>query len=279
MDVPRAQASVRRSVDVPRPSVDHGYIATDIDLAEQTGWWTQPNTPPPTIQNRRDIRYEIEESMSSKRGGKANVTKDVYVLFMDYSQTVISITYDPRNPTDVASMEQRQEPPPHQPRQDQLEEAHSQIGTRINADVNAIQNSTVGDGTPFGLIQHLLGPLPNVLLPVGTRAFGALVYTNLANATVQQYDEIRAGDLVSFRNARFQGHRGTMHQKYSAEVGKPDHVGVVVDWDGTKKKIRAWEQGRESRKVKMESFRLGDLRSGECKVWRVMSRSFVGWES
>jgi hypothetical protein len=33
-------------------------------------------------------------------------------------------------------------------------------------------------------------------------------------------------------------HRGTMHQKYTAEVGKPDHVGIVVDWDGTKKKIR-----------------------------------------
>ena len=279
LDVPRSQPSVRRSVDVPRPSVDHGFIATDIDLAEQSGWWTQPNTPPPAIQNRKDVRFEMEESTASKRGGKSNVTKDIYVLFMDYSQTVITVNYDARNPSDVSSFEQRQEPPPHQPRQDQLEEAHSQIGTRIDTAVNAVQNSTVGDGTPFGLIQHLLEPLPNVLLPIGTRAFGAVVYTNLANATVQQFDEIRAGDLVSFRNARFQGHRGTMHQKYSAEVGKPDHVGVVVDWDGTKKKIRAWEQGRESRKVKMESFRLGDLRSGECKVWRVMSRNFVGWEN
>lgn len=258
--------------------MDQGFIATNIDPAEQSVWWAQAKTPPPALQNRKDVLFEIDESASGKRGEKATVTKDVYVLFMDYSQTVISANYDPRNPTDV-SVEQRQEPPPHQPRQDQLEEAHSQIGTRINTAVNAIQNSTVGDGTPFGLVQHLLNPLSNVLLPVGTRAYGALVYTNLANASVQQFDEIRAGDIVSFRNARFQGHRGTMHQKYSAEVGKPDHVGVVVDWDGTKKKIRAWEQGRESKKVKMESFRLGDLRSGECKVWRVMPRSFVGWES
>ena len=72
-----------------------------------------------------------------------------------------------------------------------------------------------------------------------------------------------------------------MHaKKYSIEVGKPgaDHVGVVEDWDGTKKKIRAWEQGRESRKVRLESFKLGDMRSGECKVWRVMGRGWVGWE-
>ncbi|PWY74612.1 hypothetical protein BO94DRAFT_559737 [Aspergillus sclerotioniger CBS 115572] len=277
LDIPRAQPSMRRSMDVARPSIDQGYIAMDVDLAENTLWWTQHNTPPPVFQNRRDVLLEFEESSSSKRGGKSMVTKDIYVLFIDHSQTVITVSFDPRNPTDAA-FEQRHEAPPIQPRQDQLENAHLQIGTRIASAVNAIQNTTVADGTPFGLVQHLLSPLSDALLPVGTRAYGALVYSNLANASVQQNDEIRAGDIVSFRNARFQGHRGTMHQKYSAEVGKPDHVGVVVDWDGTKKKIRAWEQGRESKKVKVESFKLNDLRSGECKVWRVMPRSYVGWE-
>ncbi|PYI22005.1 hypothetical protein BO99DRAFT_400364 [Aspergillus violaceofuscus CBS 115571] len=277
LDIPRAQPSVRRSMDVSRPSIDLGFIATDVDLAENTLWWTQPNTPPPVFQNRKDVLLEFEESNSSKRGGKTTVTKDVYILFIDYSQTVVSVNFDARNPSDAA-LEQRHEAPPHQLRQDQLETAHNQIGTRIANAVNGIQNTTVADGTPHGLVQHLLSPLSDVLLPVGTRAYGALVYSNLANASVQQNDEIRAGDVVTFRNARFQGHRGTMHQKYSSEVGKPDHVGIVVDWDGTKKKIRAWEQGRESKKVKMESFKLNDLRSGECKVWRVMPRSYVGWD-
>ncbi|KAJ5637075.1 hypothetical protein N7490_006954 [Penicillium lividum] len=277
MDMTRGPSNIRRSMDVSRPSIDQGYIATDIDYAESTLWWTQPNTPPPSIQNRKDILFEVEES-SSKRGGKTTVSKDIYILFMDYSQTVIAAQFDPRNPADVA-LEQRHEPPPLQPRQDQLEQAHNQIGTRISESVNSYQNTTVGDGTPFGLVQHLLNPLADALLPVGTRAYGALVYSNLANASVTQNDEIRAGDIVSFRNARFQGHRGTMHQKYSSEVGKPDHVGIVVDWDGTKKKIRAWEQGRESKKVKMESFKLNDMRSGECKVWRVMPRSWIGWEN
>ena len=62
------------------------------------------------------------------------------------------------------------------------------------------------------------------------------------------------------------------------DVGRPEHVGIVVDWDGTKRKLRAWEQGREGRRVKMESFRLGDLRSGEVKIWRVVGRAWVGWE-
>ncbi|KAL5364000.1 hypothetical protein BJX96DRAFT_156566 [Aspergillus floccosus] len=278
LDIPRQQSTMRRSMDVGRPSVDQGFIAMEIDLAESSLWWTQPNMPPPAFQNRKDILVEVEESSSTKRGGKTTVTKDVYILFMDYSQTVITVSFDARNPAD-ASLEQRHEAPPHPPRQDQLENAHTQIGNRIATAVNAVQNTTVEDGTPHGLVQHLVNPLSDALRPVGTRAYGALVYSNLANASVQQNDEIRAGDIVSFRNARFQGHKGTMHQKYNAEVGKPDHVGIVVDWDGTKKKIRAWEQGRESKKVKVESFKLNDLRSGECKVWRVMPRSWVGWES
>ncbi|KXG54095.1 uncharacterized protein PGRI_072390 [Penicillium griseofulvum] len=281
MDLLRNQPNVRRSMDVSRPSIDQGYqgyIATDVDFAEYTLWWTKPNTPPPAFQNRSDLLFEIEETASTNRGGKTTVSKDVYILFLDYSQTVLNVQFDPKNPADV-SFEQRHEPPPLPLRQDQLEQAHIQLGTRISEAVNSIQNSTVGDGTPFGLVQYLLSPLSDALLPVGTRGYGASVYSNLANASVTQNDEIRAGDIVSFRNARFQGHRGTMHQKYSAEVGKPDHVGIVVDWDGTKKKIRAWEQGRESKKVKMESFKLNDLRSGECKVWRVMPRSWVGWEA
>jgi len=246
-------------------------------LAKTTQWWALPNTPPPALQNRKDVLFEIEETSSPNRDGKTMVSKDVYALYMDYSQTVITVTYDPRNPSD-ATFQQRQEAPPLQPRQDQLENAHQELGTLISNAVNEVQNTTVGDGTPFGLVRHVLSPLSKALHPVGKRAYGVPVYSNLANASVQQNDEIRPGDIVSFRNARFQGHRGTMHQKYSTEIGKPDHVAIVVDWDGTKKKIRAWEQGRESRKVKMESFRLNDMRSGECKVWRVMPRSWVGWE-
>ncbi|KMU76070.1 hypothetical protein CISG_05328 [Coccidioides immitis RMSCC 3703] len=276
VDLLRSQSNTRRSMDIQRPPME-GYIASDVDLGEGTFWWTQPNTPPPVFQNRRDIMYEVEESSSTKRGGKTTISKDVYVLFMDYSQTIITVQFDSKNPGDVI-LEQRHEAPPPRLRQDQLENAHALFGSRLSESVASKQNTIVGDGTSYSLVQSLLTPFSDALLPVGSRAFGAAVYSNLANASVQQYDEIRPGDIVTFRNARFQGHRGTMHQKYNVEVGKPDHVGVVVDWDGTKKKIRAWEQGRESKKVKIESFKLGDLKSGECRVWRVMPRSWVGWD-
>ena len=204
------------------------------------------------------------------------MTKMVYVLFMDYSQTVVTAHFEPKDPLN-ASLEQRHEPPPQHLRQDQLENAHTRFGSRIAEAASTKKEISVGDGSPHALVLDLLSALPEALLPVGVRAYGANVYANLANASVKQFDEIRPGDIVTFRNAKFQGHRGPMHSKYSVEVGKPDHVGVVIDWDGTKKKVRAWEQGRESKKIKPESFKFGDLRSGEVKVWRVMARSWVGW--
>lgn len=257
--------------------MESGFVANDIDLASQSGWWLQPNSLPPQLQGRKDIFFESEESQSTQRGVGTTITRDIYVLYQDYSQTVITVRFDPQDQNDV-HLEQRHEGPPRSLRQDQLEQAYERFGRAISESVTAKKDSVVGDGTPQGLIGELLRPFKDALLPVGTRAYGALVYSNLANASTTQNDEIRPGDIISIRNAKFQGKHGPMHQKYSAEVGRPDHVGVVAEWDGTKKKVRVWEQGRESKKVKQESFKLDDLRSGEVKIWRVMPRSWVGWE-
>lgn len=258
-------------MDQPRPSQSQEFIAGDVDLGVSSHWWTQPNVPPPSIQGRKDVLIEVQESKSHDSFHKA-----VYVLYLDYSQTIITADFDAHNVSDV-HLEQRHEPPPTLHRQDQLEQAHETYGVRLAKDIEGKQNTVVGDGTPHAVVHELLKFYPQALKPISTRAFGALVYANLANASIQQHDMIRPGDIITFRNAKFQGKHGAMHAKYSMDVGKPDHVGVVMDWDGTKKKIRAWEQGRESKKVKVESFKMGDLRSGEVRVWRVMGREWVGW--
>lgn len=276
LEVQQTSKISRGSTDGQRTSLDQSYIAADIDLGQDSQWWAQPNLPPPVLQHRRDIIYEIEETSTTRRGGKQAVTKIVYILYMDYSQTRISAHFEPREPTSV-NFEQQHDSPPPRLRQDQLESAHTKFGLRISEGVNSKKETIVGDGTPQALVEELISALPEALPPVGVRAYGALVYANLANATVQQLDEIRSGDIITFRNAKFQGHRGPMKSKYAFDVGKPDHIGIVVDWDGTKKKVRAWEQGRESKKVRIESFKLSDMRSGEVKVWRVMARNWVGW--
>ena len=276
-DIQRTSTTIRRSTDMARSSGEH-YMASDVDLGQDSRWWAQAGAPPPVFQDRRDVIFEFEENSTTRRGGKKSVTKDVYVLYMDYSQTVVTAHFEATDPSTATLLEQRHEPPPRTLRQDQLEEAHARIGARIADAAKSKEGSIVGDGTPHALPFDLIHSLSEALEPVGVRAYGALVYANLANASVQQHDEIRPGDIVTFRNTKFGGHRGPMKGKYSIEVGKPDHVGVVVDWDGTKKKVRAWEQGRESKKVKIESFKFGDMKSGEVKVWRVMGRGWVGWE-
>lgn len=261
----------RPSMDQSRPAISSDFIARDIDLGMSSHWWTQPNMLPPSVQNRKDVLVDLQESQSGEL-----VEKMVKILYLDYSQTTISARFDLSNVSDV-ELEQRNDPPPPRQRPDQLEAAYEQYGRAIAKAVETKQNTVVGAGNPFSLIEEVLKPLTDALPPVSTRAFGALVYANLANASTQSFDEIRPGDIITFRNAKFQGKTGPMHARYAVDVGKPDHVGVVVEWDGSKKKVRVWEQGREHKKVKQESFKMGDLRSGEVRVWRVVGRAWVGW--
>ena len=275
-DIPRSSISGRRSVEVNRG--DSSFIANDMELAVQSGWWKQANQVPPVLQGRKDICFESDESTTTNGGAKTVITREIFVLFQDYSQSILTARYDPYDPSDV-ELEQRHEGPPRLLRQDQMESFYERFGRHIGETAASKKDSIVGDGTPYGFVQELLKPFPDALGPVGTRSYGALVYSNMANASTQLHDVIRTGDILSIRNARFQGKHGPMHAKYSVEVGKPDHVAIVAEWDGTKKKVRAWEQGRESKKVKQESFKLDDLRSGEVKIWRVMPRSWVGWST
>ncbi|KAL6697391.1 hypothetical protein J3F84DRAFT_347128 [Trichoderma pleuroticola] len=278
MDMPRPSLSApRRSIDHHRPSMDSGFIAGDIDLAVQSGWWKQSNQVPPVLQGRKDIHFECDETTSTNQGEKVIISRETFILFQDYSQTILTARYDPNDPTTV-ELEQRHEAPPKAMRQDQMEEAYDTFGRRISASAIAKKDQVVGDGTAQSFVLEMIRPLEDALLPISTRSYGALVYANMANASTQQHDVIRPGDIITIRNAKFQGKHGPMHAKYSSEVGKPDHVGIVAEWDGTKKKVRAWEQGRDGKKVKQESYKLDDLRSGEVKIWRVVSRSWVGWQ-
>lgn len=281
LDVKRSGTVSRRSMDQSRISSEQGFIAHDIDVGKNSLWWTQDQVPPPSLQGRQDVLFEIESSSSGNRSGRTTVSKDVYVLYMDYSSTTVNASFDSAEPAHVKFAQSHERPPPA-PRRDQLENASGQFGAQIIRATNALAGSAVGDGSGQALVLEVMKPHSNALRPIGNRAYGALVYANLGNASTQQFDEIRPGDVVTFRNARFAGHKGGLHAKYSMDVGKPDHVAVVIDWDGTKKKIRAWEQGREEKgkkpKVREESFKVGDLKSGEVMVWRVMPRSWVGWD-
>ncbi len=275
---PAGAAFGRTSADQYQSSMEHEYMAKDVDLSRDQTWWREPNMPPPVFRHRRnELIYEIDESSNTRRGGRTTVTRDIYVLFHDYSQTVVTVQYD-QDELASAKFEQRHEAPPKQVRKDDLESAHKRFGRPLLDKAMKAQGSVVGDGEAFTLVTEIFKSVPEALPPIGYDALGSVIFVNLANSSVQQHDEIRPGDMISFRLAKFHGHKGGLHQKYSMDVGKPSHAGLVQEWDGTKKKIRVIEQGRESKKVSSVSYKMGDLKSGEVSVWRVMPRGYVGWE-
>ncbi|KAK9377857.1 uncharacterized protein V1513DRAFT_392998 [Lipomyces chichibuensis] len=277
---PRRSAEVRRSLDRPRQSMDivggGTYMASDIDLGEKSGWWSAPESVPPSLLSRtRDLSFEVDERLHSRRG-RGIITRIIYVLYYDYSQSVITVQFERENPSRV-KFEQRHEPPPPPLRRDQLEDVYARFGAKIKNFAVESLGKNVGDGSPFGYVRAVVSRLPDALQSAGTRSHGAIVYSNLANASVTQVDEIKPGDIISFRNGKFQGHKGGLHQKYSLEVGKPEHCAIVQEWDGTKRKIKVLEQSKEKGRVRAESYRLGDLKSGEVMVFRVVGRDYVGW--
>lgn len=252
-------------------------MAHDVDTnAGPDGpWWTAPQGVPPSIASRagRELIYEVEDSETSKRGGRTIVVRDIYILYHDYSQTGLTVRFDKNDPINSVTFEQSHQGPPNL-RQDQLEDVYERFGPAIlDHAQRAMSQSFDGQFVP-----QIIRSVPGTLPSIGQKAHGALIYSNLANASVRQYDEIRPGDVIAIKNAKFQGHKGGLHQKYSQEVGKDAvRLGIAYEWDGTKKKVRVYEEPL-GKKVRQESYRLGDLKSGEVRAYRVVGRDYVGWD-
>lgn len=279
--------------------------AVEFDLQSGTQWWLASGGIPPAVAARKDVLYEVEESEIWKRGGRNYVVRDIYVLFPDYSQTIVTVEFNRDN--GYVSFQQRVEAPPPFLRQDQLEAVYGDYGLRIAEVSQQMAGQSMAPGTFVPSVLNKVGS--GLLPPVGNRSYGAVLYQNLANASERHYDEIRRGDIVVFRGARFQGHKGSLHTKYTSEAGTGGagsspagpgsgsgadgkagggvHVGIVSEWDGSKRKIKVFEQPENSStssssssggKIKSESYRLNDLKSGEVKVFRVIGRNYVGWD-
>lgn len=264
----------RGSLDANRR--DGGYLAMkEENIKDGQLWWLETGAPPSLFRNRTDLVFEVEDSTSTKRGGRTSITREVYILYSDYSQTIVTAQYDRDDPSQ-AVFSQRHIPPPAPPTKRELETRHEQVGVQIVNLSQAKLGTCVGDGTPWAFITEIFSKLDGCLPSAGIRSHGALIYSNLGNSSTTQFDEIRPGDIVAFRSAVFQAHGG-LRGKITTEVGKPDHVAVIQEWNGTKKKLKVLEQRRDHRKVAHNSYKIGDLKSGEVHVFRPMPRSWVDW--
>lgn len=93
---PRDQAA-SQSADLRRRSTlrsQTGVLATEFDLSEPSEWWLTKESVPAGVLNNSQIIYEVDTEVRNKRGKFSTTVKDVYVLFKDYSQTVITVEFN-----------------------------------------------------------------------------------------------------------------------------------------------------------------------------------------
>ena len=227
MSVQRTQSARSRSIDLRR-DLSSEYLAKDISLdGGNSTWWTNTKAIPPSLSGRDDVAYETDENEIPHRGGRKTITKEIYVLYADYSQTLVSASYETNDVQNV-TLRQEHQPPPVRPTSDLLETEHRRYGQSLLKSAAALSGTSVGDGSAIQFVKQLLSAFPDALPPVGARSFGFPVYNNIGNASVSSHDEIRAGDIVTFRNAKFTGTKGAMKSKYNIEVGKPNHCKTKV---------------------------------------------------
>ncbi|EPX73790.1 WIP protein [Schizosaccharomyces octosporus yFS286] len=275
-----SQKSIRSTASVKRPSIvatngpfSDAYVAKIVDTCAEQKWWLDSNTVPKSVVDLGDsVLYMIREGTT----GPNKHFKSIHILFHDYSQTVLTSTFNPATHY-VTQLSQLQLAPPAQPSKERLAQEFECYGNSILRKAKASQGLTVGDGSAFSFVSSVLDNLTQNIEPINKRTFGAIVYANESNVTIQQNGEIKPGDIVTFENVKLSGQKGTLRHKYAFEVGRPIHIGIVAEWEVSKMKIRSLEQGRESKKVSLVSYKLGDLKSGKITVWRTMRRSWLGW--
>jgi len=270
LDIPESRTSIDRT------RVEEMYIAMkDENIQDGSRWWLEADSPPPIYKGRDDLAVEVEDNHSTRRGGRSTLTREVYVLFSDYSQKMITVQYDVDDPSRPV-FSQRHKPPPPEPSKSELESWHKQLGLQILSSAESRIGGSVGEGTSLAFVKDIIKNITACLPSPGTQTHGAVVYSNIGNSSTKQSDEIRPGDIVAFRHAIFQTHGG-LRGKTALEVGKPDHVAIVQEWNGSKRKLKVIEQRPEQRRVVHNSYKIPELKSGEVHVFRPMPRSWIDW--
>lgn len=249
------------------------------NLAESSGWWIK-DAVPDCLEGSvgTDFIFEVDRHKSNKRGGREVVYKDYYILFHDLSQIVVELQYDSDDPRTTLSVCNAYVKSPIMNRRDVLDKYHALFGPAVVDAAQSLANSRVSNGFVNTVFKHVNHAYKDVLLsPIGNKAFGVTVYKN-QNGTSVKYDDIKAGDILCMKNAKFTTHGlGGLSTK-TAVYGEGNHFysGVIVEIDHKKDKLRVLDSD-DSGAVKKESFKINDLKSGRLRVFRFVDRQFVGW--
>ncbi|GME91754.1 hypothetical protein B5S28_g574 [[Candida] boidinii] len=266
----------RSSMEVSRtsPSVNSESFSQGLRLSEYVqgnygDWWVSRKLPGDS--KFKDVLFEINSFSQEKRCSRSVLYIDYYILNKDYSQIIWEISCDANHPENILSYSETLLPTPSAS-QEYLKKASSTYGPKIIELTKSAQRTSLKQEFISWIFDQLP---PKVLRNVG-KSYGTVIYRNIDNKDVRNYDKIRPGDIFSAVHAKFES-RSALHKK-SVELGtsRQPHMAVITEFDKIKNKFRVVEQDPRG-VVQESSYKLSDMKSGRIEVFRVVGRNYVGW--
>lgn len=247
------------------------------NINENTSWWLKEELPDVLAGKIGvDLTYEVDSHVIKKRGGRTINYRDYYVLFYDLSQLIFELEYETEDPRSTVKCVNYYTKAPPIIRKDLLDRYHRELGTKVLT----IASSMVGSKLSEPLTSVVFGTIkakdPKALQPIGHKSFGVTIYRNTNNSNIARIDDVRPGDVLCVRNGKFSS-KGLGIGSNKITLGEEDtYSAIVAEYDAKKDKFKVLELD-SSGHVKKESYKMSEMKSGRVRVFRVVSRAYIGW--
>lgn len=247
------------------------------NINENTSWWLKEELPDVLAGKIGvDLTYEVDSHVINKRGGRTINYRDYYVLFYDLSQLIFELEYETEDPRSTVKCVNYYTKAPPIIRKDLLDRYHRELGTKVLT----IASSMVGSKLSEPLTSVVFGTIkakdPKALQPIGHKSFGVTIYRNTNNSNIARIDDVRPGDVLCVRNGKFSS-KGLGIGSNKITLGEDDtYSAIVAEYDAKKDKFKVLELD-SSGHVKKESYKMSEMKSGRVRVFRVVSRAYIGW--
>ncbi|ANZ76424.1 BA75_03674T0 [Komagataella pastoris] len=260
-EVPSGSNSIERKNSV--------LSATQSNKFTDQTWYVKGRAPPGfSARIHDDVLLEVDTNTIRRRGNRNTIYRDFYVLSFDLSQDVFEVEWDESLPEEAETKHHRIDAPVFTV--DTLVWNSQEYGSKVFQ----LAHSFIGKQLDASLVETIFSQIEGILPPIGVKGYGATIYKNNSNSSVSQHDEFRPGDVLCMLKSKFVGHK----LKPAFEVGNKTepYCGIISEFDSQKNKLRVIEQDSRG-KVKANSYRLNDFKSGKIRVFRPIGRDAIGW--
>lgn len=256
------------------------YSQLEYEIANinaNTSWWLKDELPDVLAERIGvDLSYEVDTHVISKRGNRTINYKDYYILFYDLSQLVFELEYeseDPRSTVKCVNHSIKQSPII---RKDLLDKYHREFGTKVLTIASSMAGSKLNEPLTSVVFSTIKGKIPQALQPIGNKSFGVTIYRNVNNSNIARIDDVKPGDIFCVRHGKF-AVKGLALGNNKVSLGEDEtYSAIVLEHDAKKDKFKVLELD-SSGHVRKETYKLSEMKSGRVRVFRVVSRSYIGW--